>query len=283
MAKADYLTIHFEDKQQYVFGSMKWMVVYSVIFMLIIVLTFSSTIYIILRQKKISEVKNDFINNMTHEFKTPLATISLAVDAIKNPRVLENPSRIQHYSNIIQDENRRLHGQVENVLQMALLEKNELKLNSQPTDIHEVAQQALRNLQLHLEARKATVVTHFNATQTLVVGDETHLCHALKNLLDNANKYSPDQPRITLCTQNTPGGILISVEDQGLGMSKEIQQNIFDKFYRVPTGNLHNVKGFGLGLSYVKAIITAHKGQILVYSEPHKGTRFDIVLPVLKS
>ncbi|CAA9237990.1 MAG: Two-component system sensor histidine kinase [uncultured Adhaeribacter sp.] len=283
MAKAGYLTVHFKDKEQYVFRSLQWMWVYSGIFVLIIVLTFGSTIYIILRQKKISEVKNDFINNMTHEFKTPLATISLAVDAINNPRVLDNPARVQHFSGIIQEENRRLHGQVENVLQMALLEKNELKLNRRPTDIHAVATQALRNLQLHLETRQAAVITHFNATQTLVDADETHLCHALKNLLDNANKYSPDQPQITLSTQNTPAGILISVADQGLGMSKETQQRIFDKFYRVPTGNLHQVKGFGLGLSYVKAIISAHKGQIEVHSELQKGTRFDILLPLLKS
>jgi two-component system, OmpR family, phosphate regulon sensor histidine kinase PhoR len=240
---------------------------------------FVYTINIIWRQKKVSEMKTDFINNMTHEFKTPIATISLATDSIINPGILSNPEKVQRFVNIIKQENKRMNSQVEKVLQMALIDKRDFSLKLVPINLHEVIQAALENINLRVEKREGSAKAILNATTPIVEGDLTHVSNMINNLLDNAEKYSAERPEITILSRNVPNGVEITVQDKGIGMSKEARKQIFDKFYRVPTGNLHDVKGFGLGLSYVKAMMTAHKGQVEVKSELGKGSSFMLTFP----
>nr|WP_246596986.1 HAMP domain-containing sensor histidine kinase [Pontibacter aydingkolensis] len=278
--KPDYLGLYFADSRTYAIKSLWGMLSLSALFTLVMIATFGTTIHIIYKQKKLSEMKNDFINNMTHEFKTPIATISLATDAISNPKIYEHPEKVQHYTSIIRQENKRMNVQVENVLQIAQLEKNDFKLTFKPVDVHILITKAIESIRLQVEERLGQINIQLNALQHELSSDEVHLFNVICNLLDNANKYSPSTPEINLVTQNVDGGLLIAVEDKGMGMSKETQQRVFDKFYRVPTGNLHNVKGFGLGLSYVKAIVQAHKGNVRLKSEPGKGSRFEIFLPL---
>ncbi|MBC5994295.1 sensor histidine kinase [Pontibacter cellulosilyticus] len=278
--KPDYLGLYFADSRTYAIKSLWGMLSLSALFTLVMIATFGTTIHIIYKQKKLSEMKNDFINNMTHEFKTPIATISLATDAIANPKIYEHPEKIKHYTGIIKQENKRMNVQVENVLQIARLEKNDFKLDFKPVDVHILITKAIESIRLQVEERLGQIHIQLNALQHELNSDEVHLFNVICNLLDNANKYSPTSPDIKLVTQNVAGGLLIAVEDKGMGMSKETQQRVFDKFYRVPTGNLHNVKGFGLGLSYVKAIVQAHKGNVRLKSEPGKGSRFEIFLPL---
>jgi len=278
-SKPDYLILHFPGSIKYVLASMWLMLASSSIFTLVILFGFAYTIQVILRQKKLSDIKSDFINNMTHEFKTPIATISLAVDSIKNPRVLQDKEKLDYFTRIIREENKRMNSQVENVLRMAQLEKGELQLETEEVNIHEVIQTAVELISLQVESKGGTITCELNAMNPLLIGDKIHLSNVIFNLLDNANKYSPLVPEIVVSTENKNGGIVISVQDKGMGMSNETQKKIFEKFYRVPTGNLHDIKGFGLGLSYVKAIAELHKGNIIVESEPGRGSRFDVFLP----
>nr|WP_222619624.1 HAMP domain-containing sensor histidine kinase [Pontibacter sp. KCTC 32443] len=282
-AKSDYLDLYFPGSKNYAIQSLWGMLALSGFFTLVIIATFGTTIYIIYKQKKLSEMKNDFINNMTHEFKTPIATISLATDSIANPKVYENPDKIKYYTNIIRQENKRMNTQVENVLQIALLEKNEFKMKLEPVDVHLLIVKAIESIRLQVEQRLGQINVQLDALKHELKSDEVHLYNVICNLLDNANKYSPAAPEISLSTRNVEGGILIAVDDKGMGMSKDTQQRVFEKFYRVPTGNLHNVKGFGLGLSYVKAIVQAHHGNIRLWSEPGRGSRFEIFLPISNS
>ncbi|GHA78862.1 His Kinase A (phospho-acceptor) domain-containing protein [Pontibacter akesuensis] len=277
--KSDYLGLYFPNSKAYALKGLWGMLALSVLFTGVIIATFGTTIHIIYKQKKLSEMKNDFINNMTHEFKTPIATISLATDAIANPKVFEQPEKIKYYTGIIREENKRMNAQVENVLQIAQLEKNEFRMNLQPVDVHALARKAVESIQLQVAQRLGQITMQLDALQHELRLDEVHLYNVICNLLDNANKYSPASPDICLVTRNVPEGLLIAVEDKGIGMSKDTQQRVFEKFYRVPTGNLHNVKGFGLGLSYVKAIVQAHHGEIKLRSELGKGSRFEIFLP----
>ncbi len=271
-----YLMVHFPGKEGYMWREVLPMLIGSIVFSGIILFCFAYTIQVIFNQKKISDIKNDFINNMTHEFKTPIATISLASDSIANPMISGNPSKVQRFANIIKQENKRMLGQVEKVLQMAQLDKNKFKLNIQQLDVHEIIENAISTISLQVEKRGGQISHHFEATNAIIEADETHLTNAIYNLLDNANKYSPDAPDITVITKNTKYGVSISVQDKGLGMTRDAKEHIFDKFYRVSTGNVHDVKGFGLGLSYVKAIMTAHKGDINVKSELGKGSNFTL-------
>ncbi len=277
--KSDYLGIYFPDSKSYALQSLWGMLALSALFTMIMLATFGTTIHIIYRQKKLSDMKNDFINNMTHEFKTPIATISLATDSIANPKVYEKPDRIKYYTHIIRQENKRMNAQVENVLQIALLEKNEFRMNLQLVDVHALIIKAIECIGLQVEQRLGQLSVQLDAQEHELPSDEVHLYNVICNLIDNAIKYSPASPDIKLTTQNVTGGLLIAVEDKGIGMSRDTQQRVFDKFYRVPTGNLHNVKGFGLGLSYVKAIVQAHHGGIKLKSELGKGSRFEIFLP----
>jgi two-component system phosphate regulon sensor histidine kinase PhoR len=251
----------------------------SILFTGIILFCFWYTIQVIYRQKQLSEIKTDFINNMTHEFKTPIATISLAADSINNPMVVNNPEKIKRFVDIIRQENRRMNSQVERVLQMALIDKKDFDLSVSNLNMHEIIQQAVNNFSLQVEKRDGTLTVELLAENPMIEGDATHIASIIHNLLDNANKYSPELPKINVSTKNVPLGLEITVQDHGLGISKEARKHIFDKFYRVHTGNIHDVKGFGLGLSYVKAIMTAHKGQLEVKSEPGKGSAFILVFP----
>lgn len=266
------------DSYVYILRSMKWIISGSVIFTLIIITAFALTIFAALRQKKLSEIKSDFINNMTHEFKTPLATISLAVDAIGNDKVVYDKDKIRYFSGIIKEENKRMHRQVETILQSALLDRQEIKLNPKPVNVHEIIGKNVQNLELQLKNREGVVRLHLNAANPILLADEVHFSNMISNLLDNALKYSREHPVISVETSNHKKNLIVSVEDNGIGMSKETLSRIFEKFYRAHTGNLHNVKGFGLGLAYVKAIVDAHGGKIKVESMVGKGSKFEIYL-----
>jgi two-component system phosphate regulon sensor histidine kinase PhoR len=248
--------------------------------LLVLVFIFSYTLYAILRQKKISEMKTDFINNMTHEFKTPVATIMIASEALKDPEIAEDKKRISRLAGIIYDENVRLGSHIERVLSIARLEKKELKLEEAEVNLNELVLAVLDSMDLQLQKKGAKVELALDAIDPIVLGDELHLSNVLYNLIDNANKYSAEAPRITIKTRNTAKGVIVSVADEGIGMTKEHSKRIFDQFYRVPTGNLHDVKGFGLGLNYVQDIITQMGGNIKVHSEKDKGTEFVISLPL---
>ena len=252
----------------------------SILFVVLIILCFAYALHIILRQKKVSEIKNDFINNMTHEFKTPISTVSLAVEALQDKEIVHDPGFVSRYLDIIREENKRLGLQVEKVLQMATLERNDYKLKIERLDVHEMIENALQNIHLQIERKDGKVFKKFNAENSLVQSDEVHLTNIIYNLLDNANKYSPDQPEVTLETENSAGQIIIRVRDNGIGMPKDAMNKIFEKFYRVPTGNIHDVKGFGLGLSYVKTMLDVLGGKIEVHSQHYKGSTFEIYLPL---
>jgi two-component system phosphate regulon sensor histidine kinase PhoR len=224
-------------------------------------------------------MKNDFINNMTHEFKTPIATISLATDSINAERVKSDPEKVMRFANIIKEENNRMLNQVEKVLQMARIDKKEFELNLSSFDLHKIIEKAVEHANLKVMKKEGDVISFLEADPSVIEGDVTHISNIVYNLLDNANKYSPVKPHIEVSTQNVNGGVQMVVKDNGIGMTKEAQRHIFDKFFRVHTGNLHDVKGFGLGLSYVKALITAHGGTVSVDSDLGKGSSFIVFFP----
>lgn len=278
------LYVIFPDQQQYILSKMSAMFASSGVLLLVILACFYVAVSTIVKQKKLSDIKNDFINNMTHEFKTPISTIALATDMARENAhsgpVAELPARIDRYLGIIREENKRLGAHVEKVLQMALLDKGEVKIKQAEVNMHDVIAKVLNSLSVQIEQRNGEVELDFEATEELVKGDELHLSNVLYNLVDNAIKYSPDELHLTVSTANEADGIRIAVADRGLGLSREQIQRIFDKFYRVPTGNLHNVKGFGLGLSYVKKMVQAHGGTVNVTSQPGEGSEFSVWLPL---
>ena len=273
------LLIYFPNKTSLLWGSVWEALFSSIVFTSIILFCFAYTIQVIFRQKKVSEMKTDFINNMTHEFKTPIATISLAADSISSPMILNNPDKVNRFANIIKQENKRMNNQVEKVLQMALLDKRDFKLKLTQINLHDVIDQAVLNASLQVEKKGGIINKELQASKPLIEGDLTHISNVIHNLLDNANKYSPGKPEITVTTRNLRNGVEVTISDKGMGMSADALKHIFDKFYRVHTGDLHDVKGFGLGLSYVKAMMTAHKGQIEVKSELDKGSSFILFFP----
>lgn len=280
--KNTFLYLYLPGKNNFIFRSLAFMLSGSLFFTLVIILIFGFTIRIIYKQKKISEIKSDFINNMTHEFKTPIATISLAADTISNPKVMSDHGKIGEYLRIIKEENRRMNNQVESVLQMSLLEKDRFKMNLKEYDLHLLIQRAIQNIEIQIKQKGGKLIANLGAADSIAIIDEVHFLNIIHNLLDNANKYSSQNPEIQLNTRNQNGNILISVIDNGIGIKKEDLVRIFDKFYRVPTGNIHNVKGFGLGLSYVKAVVTQFGGTIRALSEYGQGSEFVISLPVKK-
>jgi len=279
MPSPGYLMIHFPNRNSFVWQSLFLNLLGSLFFAAIILFCFGYTIQVIFRQKKLSEMKTDFINNMTHEFKTPIATISLATDSITSPMLAGQPDKVQRFANIIRQENRRMNSQVEKVLQMAQIDKRDFSLKLTEVNLHDVIARAVENISLQVEKKDGQVTTDLQATNPMVEGDLTHVSNMINNLLDNANKYSPNEPEISVITRNVANGVQVIINDKGIGMTKEVKKHIFDKFYRVHTGDLHDVKGFGLGLSYVKAMITAHKGQIDVKSEVGKGSSFILTFP----
>ena len=267
-----------EDKSA-IIREMLWMIIASIVFTSIIVLAFAVTVRTLFNQKKISEIKSDFINNMTHELKTPLATISLAIDALTNEKVIHDADKIKIYSSMIKEENKRMNKQVVKILQAARLEKEEIKLNLQKLDVHQVINKVADNFALQVQEKNGTLTLHLKAPNPIIEADEVHFSNIIFNLLDNALKYSDKVPHIEVETLSSGGVISIKVKDNGIGMNKETQSRIFEKFYRAHTGNIHNVKGFGLGLSYVKAIVEAHNGKIKVESTQGKGSTFTMLLP----
>jgi two-component system phosphate regulon sensor histidine kinase PhoR len=273
------LIVFFPSKGSFIWGSVLKTLLASILFMGIILFCFAYTISVIFRQKKISEMKNDFINNMTHEFKTPIATISLASDSISSPMVINSPDKIRRFTDIIRQENKRMNNQVEKVLQMAQIDRQDFTLKISTVNLHDVITNAVEYISLQVERKDGTVSADLKATQPGIQGDMTHISNVINNLLDNANKYSPEKPEISVATRNVNGGVEVIVSDKGIGMSKESRKHIFEKFYRVHTGNLHDVKGFGLGLSYVKAMMDAHKGRVDVKSELGKGSSFILFFP----
>jgi two-component system phosphate regulon sensor histidine kinase PhoR len=274
------LVIDFPSQEKYLMSKIWFPLSSSALLILIILICFGYAVFTIVRQKKISVMKTDFMNNMTHEFKTPISTIGLAIEALLDPTIPQKPSMKMKYLGIIADENKRLESQVADVLQMAQLDKNELKLNLVTVDLHAIIQQAVDKISIQMERKLGHLKLALKASQFKLKGDEAYLLGVLLNLLDNALKYSKDAPNIMIRTQNIRGQLICSIKDHGMGMSKEAQRSIFQKFYRVASGNVHNIKGFGLGLAYVKEIITLHHGSIEVESELKKGTNFIVKFPL---
>ncbi len=282
LTKEEYLVIIVPNQEMIIFREIIWFILGTIAFTIIIITAFFITIRALLKQKKLSEIKSDFINNMTHEFKTPIATISLAVDAMKNEKVLSDPKRSAYFTGIIKEENRRMNKQVEAILQAAMLEKKDIQFNFKKLPAHELIMQALNNIQLSLAEKNGMLETQLDAQNDLIMADEVHFLNLIHNLLDNAIKYCKDSGLIIrVHTENAANLFRIRIEDNGIGMSKETLHQIFEKFYRAHTGNIHNVKGFGLGLSYVKTMVEAHKGTIRVESILDKGTAFTLSFPVI--
>ena len=276
------LMVSFPSKANYLLSSMWLTLMISILLTATMIFTFSKTLSYSMRQKRINDVKTDFINNMTHEFKTPIATINLAIDALNNQKVISNPEKIRHYSNVIKQENNRMNMQVESVLRMALMDKKELELNYEPVIIQEVLEDCADHIKLQMEAREGKLNLLFHDYNQEVIADKNHLANTIINILDNAMKYSIGSPEISMKTELTETDLIIIISDKGIGMTKEEQKRIFDRFFRVTSGNIHNVKGHGLGLSYVQGIIEAHGGRINVESEKNKGSKFYIYLPLNK-
>ena len=277
-----YLYMYFPNLNSFIWTSTWKSLLAALLFTGAILFCFIYTILIVFRQKKVSEMKTDFINNMTHEFKTPIATISLAADSIQSPMISGNKDKVNRFANIIKQENKRMLEQVEKVLQMAKFDRENLNLKLAKVDIHTLIQQAVDNISLQVTQKEGSIESVFQAEKSIIEADENHISNIIHNLLDNANKYTPQKPIIKVYTKDKAESIEVIIEDNGIGLSREAQKHIFEKFYRVHTGNLHDVKGFGLGLSYVKALVTAHSGSVSVKSELGKGSRFILNLPYLQ-
>ena len=272
--KGLYLIISFPGKNSHIYKRVSVLVAGSIIFTIIILLTFGTTLYYIRKQKKLSEIKSDFINNMTHEFKTPIATIRLAADALESPKVMGVKKPTLNYLNIIRQENKRMNNQVERVLQMALIEQGKLQIDLQKNDIHGIINNCIKVVELLAKKNNGKIASSLRASCYTIDIDEIHIANVINNLLDNAIKYTNKPPEIIVETYNQQNMLCIRISDNGVGMSKEVQNHIFDKFYRKPMGNIHNIKGFGLGLSYVKAVIESHGASISVSSDPDNGSTF---------
>jgi two-component system phosphate regulon sensor histidine kinase PhoR len=275
----DYLMIYFPKEKRFLLTEMSGMLIISFILILVIIISFFFTFNSVLRQKKFAEMKNDFINNMTHEFKTPISTISLACQALEDQDLRNSGAVTDNYIGIINEENKRLGIMAEKILQTAVLERGKLKLKKESVDIHEVIIDVIKNIKMQVEINDGVIIKEFHATTPEIFADKMHITNVFYNLIENANKYSPKKPKIIVSTRNISEGIEIAIKDNGIGISKSDLKKIFDKLYRVPTGDVHNFKGFGLGLSYVKAIVETHNGNIHVESEPGSGSTFTVYLP----
>jgi two-component system, OmpR family, phosphate regulon sensor histidine kinase PhoR len=254
---------------------------FSSVVLLLVIVFFGYTLFVILKQKRLSEIQKDFINNMTHEFKTPISTIAVSTEVLKDPNIVHQPDRLLNYASIIEKENTRLKHHVERVLQMARLDKEDIGLKKEPVDLHQVVAEAVRNNAMALQEKQGEVDVQWSAASMQLLADKLHLTNVFNNLLDNAIKYCKGQPKIQIRAANREKGIFVEVADNGIGIRAEDLKRVFQKFYRVPTGNVHDVKGFGLGLSYVKTVVDAHGGYIGVKSEPGKGSLFSVYLPLV--
>jgi two-component system phosphate regulon sensor histidine kinase PhoR len=274
------LKVQFKNMDAYILKSMMFMLSMSVLLTIFLILAFIIALWAIVKQKKISEIRSDFINNITHEFKTPISTIGLAIDSIDNPKIIDNKTQVKYFTQIIREENYRMNQLVENVLRAALLDRKNLKQNIDDVDLHELIQKAVNHTQLQIESRSGKITLHLDAEKSVIEADATQVLNALMNLIDNAIKYSPTAPDIKITTHLSGNRIVCAIEDKGIGISHEVQRRIFDRFYRYTDGNIHDVKGHGLGLAFVKAIVDAHNGRISVESELGKGSRFEVILPL---
>ncbi len=275
------LYVNFSEKEKFVLSSVLGIAVLSLVFTSFIIFTYASALKQLLKQRQISQIKTDFINNMTHEFKTPIATINLALDALKNPKVEGDKDFIDRYYKIIRDENRRMHVQVENVLRISQLERNQLDFKKEIVDLNDIIEDAITHVSLIVENKGGYIKTQLDAIKTSIFASDTHLSNVIVNIFDNAIKYSNEAPKIDVYTENVKDSINLYIKDQGIGMSKSVQKKIFEKFYREHMGDIHNVKGHGLGLSYVKRILDDHDAQIFVKSEKGKGSTFIIKLHLI--
>ena len=277
--KPVYLSLYFPNERNYLLRTLWVTLTVSGLIILILIASFYYTITTIQKQKKLSLIKNDFISNMTHEFKTPISTISLASEMLNDQSVSKTPEKVERFVKMIKDENKRLSILVESILQTAILDKGEFKLQKSDIDLHEIIKQAIQNIHLQIDQKGGRIFSHLNAERCILHADKVHITNIVFNLIDNAIKYSKEVPEITVETSNVRDGLLFVVKDKGVGISKENLKKIFEKFYRVPTGNVHNIKGFGLGLSYVQAIAVKHGGEISVESDLNKGSTFKVYLP----
>jgi two-component system phosphate regulon sensor histidine kinase PhoR len=279
-SNAYYFGVQFPNRQAHIINQMGiWS--FSSFVLLIVIAFFAYTLFVILKQKRLSEIQKDFINNMTHEFKTPISTIALSTEVLKDPTIINFPERLLNYTTIIEKENTRLKHQVERVLQMAKLDnKEDIALKKESIDVHQVIVDVIKNASHALSDKHGRVTQEFNATRYIIQADRLHFTNVLHNLIDNAIKYCNNIPQLIITTMSDNKNLIISVRDNGIGISPENQKRVFQKFYRVSTGNVHDVKGFGLGLNYVKSIIEAHKGNIKLESEIDKGCTFKIYLPL---
>lgn len=285
IAMDETLTVVALDMKSFAIRSLRWELATGILFSLIILASFYLTVRTMLRQKKLGEIKNDFINNMTHEFKTPIATISLAVDAMRNEKVQQDREKLNYFSNIIKEENKRMNRQVETILKASQLEKQEVELNLKPVHVHEVIKDVVENFALQLQDKQGRAELILNASTDLIEADEVHLSNLVNNLVDNALKYSKENvpPFVKITTQSNSKKFSLKIEDNGIGMNRETLKRIFERFYRAHTGNIHNVKGFGLGLSYVKTMVEAHEGEIKADSTLGKGSTFVVEFPLKKN
>ena len=279
---SDYdLFVTFPEKKEYILRTISLTLLLSAFFIFIIILAFATALYQLIKQNKISEIKTDFINNMTHEFKTPIATINLALDSIINPKIIDNKEKVFRYIKMIREENKRMHAQVENVLRISKLEKNQLDLSKDVFDLENIIEDAITHVALMITDKNGYIKKHFATKNSQILASKFHFTNVLTNILDNAIKYSDDAPKIDIYTENSGNNIILKIVDQGIGMGKNVQKKIFDKFYREHGGNVHDVKGHGLGLSYVKSITEDHHGTVHVESEKGKGSTFIIKLPLI--
>jgi len=278
-SKKYFLSVHFPNQKTYVLSSLGTMTFTTFLLTFIIILSFTITIAIIFKQKRLSEIKSDFVSNMTHELKTPISTISLAAQMLKDETIPDENKRTGYLGGVISEESKRLGLQVEKVLQMAIFEKTKLKLKIKPLNVHDIIKKVSQSFEIQLNNVEGSMLSELNASKPTILGDEIHITNVVNNLLDNAVKYRNGDPRITIATKDGAKGLVFMVQDNGIGISRENQRRIFDQFYRVPTGNIHNVKGFGLGLCYVKKIVEEHGGKIWVDSSPGKGSTFSCYLP----
>ena len=274
------LVVSFPERDKYVFSSIISVAGLSILLTLFVLVVSTTAVYQIIHQKKISEIKSDFINNMSHEFKTPIATINLAIDAIKNPKTMGKTSKVKDYINVIKEENNRMLSQVEDILLISQLEKGLLPIKMESVNINNIIKNSIYHVNLILQNKKGKIEVEYNAYEPNIIGNFDHLTNVLVNILDNALKYSENIPTIKIVTNSTEDDLQINIEDNGIGMDKSTKRLIFDKFYRKESGNIHDIKGHGLGLSYVKKIIELHKGKIELISKIKEGTKFIIKLPL---